>query len=238
MYLVHLHRREHSKVVVLSSNEKYVYAMRLFEPLMEHMVSLSSENFYLELEKWESIVSEALGDNQSSSSVPGKPDDNDGTRASSDEMMDAADITDTTNATGAAEGSSSTELGDLNWNTVGSIGRDARYLEYESLSQASLPVLHKSDASQDIIQATDGIDCRPAQISSVVDANVLFEPDREGNMTTTQMFAHWSKPRVVRFKFLSCPRQSLTIRLEQRRSKYNAKPLNVRQSSCFDLTFQ
>ncbi|ETM34323.1 hypothetical protein L914_18573 [Phytophthora nicotianae] len=49
---VRLRRNERAHQVVLSSAEKYSYAKAMLEPLLDHLSSLSSAEFYQELNTW------------------------------------------------------------------------------------------------------------------------------------------------------------------------------------------
>ncbi|OWZ00254.1 hypothetical protein PHMEG_00028597, partial [Phytophthora megakarya] len=58
---VRLRRNERANRVVLSSFEKYVYAKTIVEPLLEHLSSLSSTDFYDELKMWKDKIESGLG---------------------------------------------------------------------------------------------------------------------------------------------------------------------------------
>ncbi|KAL3656714.1 hypothetical protein V7S43_018378 [Phytophthora oleae] len=75
---VRLRRRERANQVVLSSAEKYSFAKAMVEPLLEHLSSLGSAEFYDELQAWKSTVEEGLrlGESRAKASVePAYTDD-------------------------------------------------------------------------------------------------------------------------------------------------------------------
>lgn len=57
---VRLRRHERANQVVLSSAEKYSYGKAMLEPLLSHLTSLSSPDFYMQPKAWNETVDEGL----------------------------------------------------------------------------------------------------------------------------------------------------------------------------------
>ncbi|TYZ64202.1 hypothetical protein PybrP1_005504 [[Pythium] brassicae (nom. inval.)] len=60
VHFVRLKRREHADLVVLLSAEKYRYAERMLQPLMQRLANPSTARFWGELRKWEGVGASLL----------------------------------------------------------------------------------------------------------------------------------------------------------------------------------
>lgn len=89
---VQLKRNEQADLPVLAFNENYRFALATPEPLLDHLSSLSSEQFYVHLENWEKMLSLGLQTKDDGKKVDTDTEDGDKVYESDSDIVEAFNL--------------------------------------------------------------------------------------------------------------------------------------------------